>query len=86
MLKKDFEFEEDYVIECVCEDCAKIHGDEVSECEECGSEYVINETSHEGTFCDKCKYPFDMWDGNYFSSKHNMVICEDCYHDLEKER
>lgn len=74
---KKFEFEEDYVIECVCENCGETHGEEVDECE---SENVINETSHEAVACCNCKTPFDIWTDCYTDG--NDLMCEDCYNTL----
>ena len=77
-----FDYEEDYIIESVCQECGQTHCEEVEMCEECGSDNLINETSHEGTICDNCKHTFDMWDNNY--SDGNLSICEDCYTELKE--
>lgn len=51
MKKSKFEYEEDYIISCECDECGHIHMEEVEECEDCGCEYLTNETSHESCQC-----------------------------------
>ena len=84
----DFSFEEDYILSAECEDCGyytekdeEFEGD----CPECGGN-LINSTSHEDCRCAICQCHIDMWDDVY---RHDMysdvMICEDCYEDLECE-
>lgn len=94
LTKKDFIYEEDFVLAYECEDCGHWEdwNDESSEPEEyskCGNEVVLNETSHEGTECGICHHEFDMWEDNFVNISDNHLeitnICEDCYNDLNKK-
>ena len=81
---EEWSVEEDCVIECFCEACGHYHSEEVAECEECGSESLLVETSHEGVECSHCGYPFDIWE-DWFVNKENKHICKHCYNELDRE-
>lgn len=76
-------FEEDFVIECVCDECGHVHKDEVFNCNECGSEELLNETSHEGMLCSICGGYIDMWTDLYVNG--DIYVCENCYDNFELE-
>ena len=83
MKKSEFEYEEDYIISCECEECGCIHMEEVEECENCGCEDLTNETSHESCQCAICGNYFDMWEDGY-GNNNDELICESCYDELEE--
>lgn len=96
MKQRDFEFEEDFVLAYECEDCKHYedwgYDEEPEECSECGSNDLINNTSHEDTECDMCRGYIDMWqDGyrymgdnkEYLEKEDSGLICEDCYEKLD---
>ncbi len=76
-MESKFVYEEDYVIQAECVNCGSVHFEEVLECEDCGSELVMNETSHEGMECIACTKIFDMWTNCYV--KEDEYLCEECY-------
>ena len=84
----DFIFEEDFIISAECEDCGWRTDNEDDfdyDCPECGGS-LINETSHEDCRCSICNCHIDMWEDVYRHSKeHEIMICEDCYEEIESE-
>ena len=90
--KSDFYETEDALIEVECGDCGNMHltDMELNYCESCGSDNLINYTSHEGIYCGLCSHTFDMWedgyrwDGGVLPEKlKDVLICTDCYDELE---
>ena len=84
--KKDFIFEEDFLISAECEDCGYLteDEDEVS-CPECGGD-LINETSHEDCTCAICGGHLDMWEDAYRNREDtDILICKECYAELGDE-
>ena len=83
--KKDFDYEEDFVVDAECDSCGSIIEDEddIDEgiCPECGGD-LLNNTSHEDCRCAICGGYFDMWSNGYRHSKTNELICCDCYEKL----
>lgn len=65
------ELEEDYVIEYECE-----------ECEDCGSENILNTTSHEAQECANCGHVFDMWEDAYIDNANLNLYCPKCVNEL----
>lgn len=94
--KKDFQFEEDFVLSYECGDC-HYYEDwslevEPSNCSKCGSEDVLNNTSHEGDQCDICNFYFNLWNDGYrymgndeefIKHQDSQIICDDCYQKLK---
>lgn len=90
LTKKNYELEEDYVIAYECMDCDFYDPDlleEPVECERCGSEDIINTTSHEDTTCDKCGKFIDMWEDVYVADTYTTepIICKYCYQNLPEK-
>lgn len=83
---KDFDFEEDFLISAECEECGFVTDDEdCIKCPECGG-YLINETSHEDCSCAICNHHIDMWEDAYIhKNDSDVLICKDCYEELEDE-
>lgn len=81
-----FELEEDYIIQADCEDCGESYEEEVEECEVCGSDDIVNETSHEGLRCEPCQQYFDRWDNIMLGrvGEEPVAICDACYEKLEE--
>jgi rRNA maturation endonuclease Nob1 len=71
------DFQEDELFESSCLDCGNKSQEEFSECPECGSDNVVNETYHEGRECYGCGHIFDMWEDGYTDERDNL-FCRDC--------
>lgn len=87
MKTADFIEEEDYGIEFECEDCDRT-GDyteflDTECCPDCESNSILISTSHEGVDCSECGGALDMWETGYRNAKEGILICEDCYEELE---
>lgn len=87
LTQKNYELEPDYVIAYDCENCGFHEQDpteEPIECEKCGSDEVINTTSHEDTTCDRCGGYIDIWEDIYVADTYSTEpnICENCYNSL----
>lgn len=78
------ELEEDYIIEYECDDCGAVVStdEEPEECEECGSENVLNTTSHEAQECANCGHTFDMWEDAYIDGSNFNLYCPNCVDEL----
>ena len=84
MKKSDFYFEEDYVIGGECEACGHREDNEFDECPKCGSDEIMNDTSHECIECAICGKMIEMWEDAYRNHEEcDKLICEDCYEELE---
>lgn len=84
--KSDFHLEKDEILESECAECGLIHLEEVFECENCGSNNLLDTTSHEDCQCKLCKIMIDMWEDAYRCIDNPyMLICEDCYSKLPEE-
>lgn len=86
--KEEFDFEEDYPVSGECEDCDYITdvADELEtqSCPECDGTLLIT-TAHEGTQCDICNGFFNSYEDAYRNiGDPTILICEDCYNDLEE--
>jgi ribosomal protein L37AE/L43A len=78
------ELEEDYIIEYECDDCGAVElvDEEPTECELCGSENILNTTSHEAQDCVKCGHTFDMWEDAYINTANLNLYCLNCVDDF----
>lgn len=90
LTKENYALEKDYVIAYECEKCGHYDEDlseEPVECEKCGSDEIINTTSHEDTNCDSCGKYIDIWEDIYVANtiSDKPDICEDCYNDLPEK-
>lgn len=89
-VKSDFFFDEDMILEAVCHNCGNIMDmpdENIDECDECHSDNIHFETSHEGLHCVNCGVIFEPFTDGYLldESNDNILICEDCYDNLPNE-
>lgn len=85
---EDFDHVEAELILQMCEDCGRSYEildeeEELEECPECEG-YLVNETNFEGMSCHLCGKEFEIWEDAFVHGKNsNIIICEDCYEELE---